>query len=108
MVAAAAALLALTFLCAEAGHSNHKQNVSLLDNFRAPQPVGAFRRVYRSANASQQCLPDLDCPKDATSNACFKQAPPTKTKRSWGMSTHLHWSYYDQDGGSPKSLAAES
>eukprot|EP00439_Symbiodinium_sp_Y106_P041499 s5983_g5.t1 len=109
-LAAVKLLLLHAVLSAEAGHARHKQNVSLLDNFRAPQPLGGFRHVYRSAAASHKCLPDCglrgDCPKHGSSNACLKPELPTKTKRSWGMSTHLHWSYYDQDSRCCPCLSA--
>lgn len=88
------------------------RNISLVDNWRDPQPVGDFRKVYRSAAASATCAA---CDQTATSTTCAKPAP-SETKRDWGITTLVHFSYYDQKnwkkvlhaGGWPNECAKEA
>eukprot|EP00931_Biecheleriopsis_adriatica_P058425 TRINITY_DN34775_c0_g1_i1.p1 TRINITY_DN34775_c0_g1~~TRINITY_DN34775_c0_g1_i1.p1 ORF type:complete len:1179 (+),score=197.98 TRINITY_DN34775_c0_g1_i1:60-3596(+) len=87
-------LLALVTVIHGAG-GQLQMAVPQVDNFRAPQEIGAFRKVYRSASASPSCRVDA-CSADDMSTTC-PGAGATPTTIVWGQTTPLHFSYYDQE-----------
>jgi len=92
--ATGAVLLALP----RGGDANAKCSIAftkLVDNFRDTQPVDpAFRSVYRSDAASNEC--PTSCEAGDLSTTCPADEATTEVWRPYDTSTNTHWSYADQ------------
>jgi len=67
--------------------------IPMFNNFRKPQPIGEYRKVYKTADATGQCL--ASCDPSSNSTVCVKPEP-TRTKRRRAYTNFFHWDYADQ------------
>jgi len=82
--------------------NNRQNNVQIMEpipifnNFRNTQPLGEYRKLYRSEEASGTCLAKCENEGTGGSTACVREKKPTSTHRRRAYSTFFHWDYSDQ------------
>lgn len=72
------------------------RNIPLVNNRRDLKPVGHFRKVYRSPDASRTCNATSACQRGSKSSSCHRTQANQDVTWPYGVSDSNEWSYYDQ------------